>query len=67
MGVALVDCFDYGVRRLDASGLIEMSVPAGSLEVEVGDENYQGNVRLRVGEGATASADVRLTEPVEKR
>ena len=50
----------------DAAGLTEMAVPAGALEIEASDSKYKGTAKVTVAEGATASAEVTLTEPVEK-
>ena len=50
----------------DSTGMAEMSTPAGSLEIEVASPTYKGKTTVSVAEGATATAEVTLTEPVEK-
>ncbi len=50
----------------DATGVTEISTPAGAIEIEVRNETYKGTAKVSVGEGATATTEVTLTEPVEK-
>jgi hypothetical protein len=67
LGGALIDFPSYGMSRTDAAGVVQLNVPAGTLDIEVGNERHMGTVRVSVAEGGTASAEVRLTEPVENR
>jgi len=46
--------------------MAEMSTPAGALEIEVWSPSYKGKTTISVAEGATANAEVTLTEPVPK-
>jgi hypothetical protein len=50
----------------DSAGIAEMSTPAGALEIDVWSPTYKGKTTVSVAEGATATAEVTLTEPVEK-
>jgi hypothetical protein len=50
----------------DSAGMAELSTPAGALEIEVSSPTYKGKTTVSVAEGATASAEVTLTEPVQK-
>jgi hypothetical protein len=50
----------------DSAGRAEMSTPAGALEIEVWSPTYKGRTTVSVAEGATATAEVTLTEPVQK-
>jgi hypothetical protein len=50
----------------DSAGMTEISTPAGALEIEVWSPTYKGTAKVSVAEGATAAAEVTLTEPVEK-
>ena len=50
----------------DSAGIAELSTPAGALEIEVWSPNYKGKTTVSVAEGATANAEVMLTEPVPK-
>jgi protocatechuate 3,4-dioxygenase beta subunit len=50
----------------DSAGVAEVATPAGSLEIEASDNNYSGMLKVSVAEGATANAEVTLTEPVPK-
>jgi hypothetical protein len=50
----------------DSAGMAEMSTPAGALEIEVWSPTYKGKTTVSVAEGATATAEVTLTEPVPK-
>jgi hypothetical protein len=50
----------------DSAGLAEMSTPAGALEIEVAGPTHKGTARVSVAEGATATAEVTLTEPIVK-
>ncbi len=58
--------FMGGRGPTDSTGLTEIPTPAGTLEIEVRGEKYKGTARVSVGEGATATTDVTLVEPVEK-
>jgi hypothetical protein len=66
VGNARVLLVDARLVPADDSGRLALSVPAGALEIEVASPDYRGTVRLRVAEGETASAEVTLTEPVQK-
>jgi hypothetical protein len=55
-----------GLGPTDSTGLTEIPSPAGALEIEVRGDKYKGTARASVGEGATATSEVTLTEPVEK-
>lgn len=46
----------------DSQGLVEISVPAGDLEIEVANEKLRGTVRVGVPEGGTIAREVTLTE-----
>ena len=50
----------------DSAGMAEMSTPAGALEIEVWSPTYKGKTTVSVAEGATATAEVTLTEPIPK-
>jgi large repetitive protein len=50
----------------DSTGVTEIPTPAGALEIEVRNETYKGTAKVSVGEAATATTEVTLTEPVEK-
>ena len=50
----------------DSAGMAEMSTPAGALEIEVWGPSYKGKTTVSVAEGATATAEVTLSEPVPK-
>jgi hypothetical protein len=50
----------------DSTGVTEIATPAGALEIEVRNETYKGTAKVSVGEAATATTEVTLTEPVEK-
>lgn len=66
VGGALVTIFDSSARQSDANGRIEMSVPAGALEIAVWEEKYGGTLRISVGEGEAASAEVVLDKPTDR-
>ena len=55
-----------GRSATDSTGLTEIPTPAGALEIDVRAEKYKGTAKVSVGEGATATSEVTLTEPVEK-
>ncbi len=50
----------------DSTGVTEIATPAGALEIDVRAENYKGTAKVSVGEAATATTEVTLTEPIEK-
>jgi hypothetical protein len=50
----------------DSAGIAELAAPAGALEIEVWSPAYKGTTKVSVAEGATANAEVTLTEPVPK-
>jgi protocatechuate 3,4-dioxygenase beta subunit len=58
--------FMGGRGPTDSTGLTEIPTPAGALEIEVRGDKYKGTAKASVGEGATATSEVTLTEPVEK-
>jgi hypothetical protein len=41
-------------------------VPAGALEIAVWEEKYGGTLRISVGEGEAASAEVVLDKPTDR-
>jgi hypothetical protein len=50
----------------DSAGMAEMSTPAGALEIEISGPTHKGKATVSVAEGATATAEVTLTEPIVK-
>jgi hypothetical protein len=50
----------------DSAGVTELPTPAGALEIEVWSPSYKGKTTVSVAEGATANAEVTLTEPIPK-
>jgi len=58
--------FIGGRGPTDSTGITEIATPAGALEIDVHAENYKGTAKVTVGEGAKATSEVTLTEPVEK-
>jgi hypothetical protein len=58
--------FMGGRGPTDSTGVTEIATPAGALEIDVRAENYKGTVKVSVGEAATATTEVTLTEPIEK-
>ena len=50
----------------DSTGVMEIPTPAGALEIEVRNETHKGTAQVSVGEGATATSEVTLTEGIEK-
>jgi large repetitive protein len=50
----------------DSTGVTEIATPAGTLEIVVRAEKYEGTVGVTVAEGATVTSEVTLAESVEK-
>jgi hypothetical protein len=50
----------------DAEGVTEIATPAGALEIDVDVDKYTGTTKVQVGEGATATTEVTLTEVAER-
>jgi hypothetical protein len=48
--------------RTDAAGIVELSCPSGSVEIQVGQDRRSGKVTVEVSPGASASARVVLRE-----
>ena len=65
-GATITVPFMGGRAATDATGVTEIATPAGALEIDVSAENYKGTVQVSVGEGATATSEVTLTEAIEK-
>jgi large repetitive protein len=65
-GAAINVPFMGGRGPTDSTGVTEIATPAGALEIDVHAESYKGTAKVTVGEGATATSEVTLTEPIEK-
>ena len=50
----------------DADGVMEIPTPPGAVQIELSGEQYKGKATVSVASGATAAAEVTLTEPVQK-
>ena len=48
--------------QTDAAGIVELSCPSGSLEIQAGQDKRSGKVTVEVSPGATASARVVLRD-----
>jgi hypothetical protein len=65
-GAAINVPFMGGRGPTDSTGVTEIATPAGALEIDVHAEKYKGTATVTVGEGATATSEVTLTEPIEQ-
>jgi hypothetical protein len=54
-----------GGQPTDAEGRTTIDVPAGTLEVTARDEKWQGTASVSVGEGGTASVEIRMDQPAD--
>ena len=55
----------YGQGGTDASGVVVLPVPPGSLEIALSSQTYRGSVNVPVAEGANVPVEVTLTERTE--
>ena len=66
LGGADVVVPSYGHGASDTSGHLELTVVAGTVEVQAGDDKSKGRTTVTVAAGQVVDAEVRLTEPADQ-
>ena len=66
LGGADVTVPSYGSGASDASGHLELTVVAGTVEIQAGDDRSKGRTTVTVAAGQVVDAEIRLTEPADQ-
>jgi hypothetical protein len=66
LGGADVNAPSFGNGASDASGRLELTVVAGTVEIQAGDDKSKGRTTVTVASGQVVEAEIRLTEPADQ-
>ena len=54
---------DIGLQVADAAGRLELTVPAGTIEIDLVSQLYRGTLKIDVASGVSSTSSLTLSEP----